>query len=117
MTTKGKKIIRIVIGVAIFAFLLLVVRNYQKQFPRQLADGVATINATPFAWSSVAVVNGRHFTYNTSPQSDLTILVTRLNGTTDEKSSPVVGSVDLGGGIKTLQFKSKIPTTVYVTVK
>lgn len=79
--------------------------------------GLKWVKATPDGYGEPIMVEGRQFSFNTSPKADVDVSIVRMDGTTEDKSSPANGAVDLGGGVKMLRFKSKVPTTVYVTVK
>jgi hypothetical protein len=75
------------------------------------------VKATPDG-SDEVLVNGHPFTYDTSPKTELIVLPTRMDDAVGVGiPSPNDRYTDVGGGVKTLQFKSKIPTTVYVTIK
>jgi membrane protein implicated in regulation of membrane protease activity len=78
--------------------------------------GTTWVKAWPDDGSDEVIVNGRPFTWDTNPKTDIeAILVTRMDGTTIERFPTPDKYFDLGGGIKKLRFKPKIPTTVYVT--
>ena len=118
---RWKNILWVGVGVIVLFVLLSVIgscQRFQTSKPTQ-TDGITSVKVTPDGWSEpVSVANQPRFSIDANPETEMVIRVMRWNGTTDEKIDNGPGTyTDLGGGVKTLRFKSKIPTTVFVTFK
>lgn len=114
-----KWLVRIV-GIAIVLFAAFETYKYWPRRALQSSHVVFSqmvwVKATPDVYAQVEV-DGHPCTWTTSPKTELSVLYTRLDGTGDEQRSPIDKYTDLGGGVKTLFFRSKVPTTVFVSIK